>query len=288
MRTKIVSLSTYSLAALWAFHKKGKIDPLLAVLVLISALLIDMGTTAFNTFFDYYNGTDHKELNREKDKVLVHEEVVPGMAFIIGAVLFLLAAGLGFFIGIIAGWPVIFAGALCMAVGFFYTGGPYPISRTPLGELFAGGFLGSVFFLLVTFILTRQINADSIFVSLPSTILIASILTVNNTCDIKGDREAGRTTLSILLGPRLSKALIILQGIAVWSLCGGMVFLKLFPVTALIPFALGAILTLPVYRGMFRRGFRHETKGPSMGGISQIFMIFTLTMIAAILLNFWR
>ena len=33
-------------------------------------------------------------------------------------------------------------GLVCMAVGYLYTGGPFPISWTPFGELFSGVFMG--------------------------------------------------------------------------------------------------------------------------------------------------
>ncbi len=80
---------------------------------------------------------------------------------------------------------------------FFYTAGPKPVSSTPFGEIFAGGFLGTVLFLLVCFVSNRKIY---IFICSSFTsdfFVIAQILTVNNTCDIKGDRAAGRKTLSI-------------------------------------------------------------------------------------------
>ena len=37
---------------------------------------------------------------------------------------------------------ILAAGAVCFACGVFYTYGPIPISRQPLGELFSGFFYG--------------------------------------------------------------------------------------------------------------------------------------------------
>ena len=89
-------------------------------------------------------------------------------------------------------------------VGFLYTGGPYPISRTPFGELFAGGFLGSLLFVLSYYVQTLTFKWSAIVVSLPLLLLIGEILMVNNSCDRIADEIAGRRTLAILLGEQKS------------------------------------------------------------------------------------
>jgi len=60
----------------------------------------------------------------------------------------MIAGILGLILGYLTSFYLVLIGSFCMGVGFIYTGGPYPISRTPLGELFAGGFLGTVLFLI--------------------------------------------------------------------------------------------------------------------------------------------
>lgn len=264
----------------------SRLDPLLTALVLVAALAVDMGTTAFNSFFDYYNGTDNRTFNREADKIIVHKQAAPGLAFVTGAGLFLIAGALGLMIGLMTSWWVIVGGAISMAVGFFYTGGPAPISRGPFGEVFAGGFLGLVFFLLVVFIQTGALTPADLLAALPSTLMIAGILTVNNTCDLEGDTAAGRRTLSILLGKKLSSALIPAWGFLTLASLGCLAWFNYLPLWSLLPLAAAAGLSVPVYRSLFRRGFSHATKGPSMGGISRIFLLFSLGMAGALVLKF--
>lgn len=282
IRTKIVSVSTYVLASLYVLSQTGRLDPLKAVLMFIAMLLVDMGTTGFNTFFDFRRGVDTAKYNREESKVVVHEGVPWGWALLTSVFLFALAVPFGIALAFLAGWPVIPVGAGCMAVGFLYTGGPYPISRTPAGELFAGGTMGGVLFLLIFFIHAGVPDGRTVLASLPSTLLIAAILTVNNTCDMDGDRAAGRRTLSIVLGRRGGEAAAVLEvaaGFALLFLGGVFGYAPLWTPAAVLPFAILSGLEL---RTMHRRGYSHETKGPSMGGISKIFMLFTAA--AAILL----
>lgn len=278
MRTKIVSVSTYLLATLYVVARTGRVDPLRGVLMLTATLLVDMGTTAFNTFFDYWRGVDHPLFNRESSKVVIHEGVPGAYALLIAAGLFAAAAVLGILLAIAAGWPVLVVGAICMAVGFLYTGGPYPISRTPLGELFAGGFMGTVLFLLVWYVQAGRPDAGALLVSLPSTLMIAAILTVNNTCDIEGDKVSGRRTLSILLGRKGGEILGISLVSAGWVLIAVLGVFGALPRWAGIAVLPFAGLGYREFVTMHRRGYSHHTKGPSMGGISRVFLLFTAVL----------
>lgn len=275
MRTKIVSISAYLIGTLLAVYQSGSFDPVVAIVMLLAVLAVDMGTTGFNSFFDYYRGVDSRETNRESDKVLVHQGVPPGIALLLSLGLFALAMPLGILLAILVGWEIIPVGALCMAVGYLYNGGPLPISRTPVGELAAGGFLGFVLVALSFYTQRRELTPEALLVSLPSLLLVASILTVNNTCDIEGDRTAGRRTLSILLGPRIAPWLIYVLGIAGFLLTGYNAYRGALPASSGYLALLAAPPVIVEYRRMHRRGYSHETKGPSMGSISRVFAIYT-------------
>ena len=283
LRTKIVSVSTFFLALVYTAYS-GTIPPLVpAILTLAAALAVDMGTTAFNSYFDFIRRVDHRTENREREKVLVHEGVDPGMALVSGMGCFGVALVLGAIIALTRGLEIAVAGGLCMAVGFFYTGGPKPISTTPFGELFAGGFLGGVFFLIVVYILTGSVSITTAAAALPSTLMIASILAANNACDIEGDRRAGRRTLAILVGRTWAGRLVPVFGIVtliVVVFLGAMgVVSKLMPLLML----LAALPAAREYRRMFTEGFSHQTKSSVMGGISRVFLIFSLAYLLGLL-----
>jgi 1,4-dihydroxy-2-naphthoate octaprenyltransferase len=284
LRTKIISVSTYTLATVFVLATGSAVDPVLAALLFAAILCVDMGTTAFNSFFDFVRGVDNRLFTVETDKVLVHEGVAPGHALLVSVGLYAAAAVLGVFIALQIGWWVVGVGVLGMAVGFLYTGGPIPISRTPFGELFSGGFLGTVLFLVIVAAHGVPIRAG-LLASLPSTLLIASVLTVNNTCDIEGDVASGRRTLSIVMGARAGAFLVYGLGLLAF----------LFPALAalgvdgvgrfapppistigLLPLAAALVLAVFIYRSMERRGYSHATKPVNMRSIIRVVLIFTV------------
>jgi 1,4-dihydroxy-2-naphthoate octaprenyltransferase len=274
IRTKIISMGTFVSASLYTAAYQDTFSFLRFTLLAFAVLFVDMGTTGFNSYFDFISGTDTKELNLERDKVLVHEGVPARAALLISSLLFAAAGAIGLILAYLTSWYLLLVGGFCMLVGFLYTGGPLPISRTPLGELFAGGFLGSVLFLITNFVLSLSVTIEAALGSLPFLLLIGLILTVNNTCDIQADTVAGRKTLSIILGPDRSVTLmrftIVISYLltAVFSLSG------IYPIYTLGWAVPAFILTLQTLRTMVQRGFSLETKGISMGSVSRIFLLF--------------
>ena len=282
IRTKIISVSTYILASLYVILRRGTIDPLRALLMFIGMLLVDMGTTGFNSYYDFRGGVDDSRYNRERAKVIVHEYVPWGWALLVSLSLFALAIPFGIALAFLSGWPVIPIGILCMAIGFFYTGGPYPISRTAFGEVFAGGALGSVLFLLIWYVHAGLPDWEVFYISLPSSFVIAAILSVNNSCDIVGDKAAGRRTLSILLGARRGGILALMEVVTAFILlvlAGFLGILWRWGVLIIAPFGILSFLEM---KAMMKRGFRHETKELSMGAVSKVFVFFTAAGISVI------
>jgi 1,4-dihydroxy-2-naphthoate octaprenyltransferase len=116
--------------------------------------------------------------------------------------------------------------------------------------------------------------------SVPSFLFIASILTVNNCCDREGDTLAHRKTIAILWGPKANLLIILLPLLAYLAL-GVLAGFDVIPRTFFVAVIGGPALTIPAWRGMFRRGFSHTTKGPNMGAVTQAFLIYTLVSILA-------
>jgi len=283
LRTKIVSLSTYTVSLLYSIYVAGTVSPLLAFLVLAAALAVDMGTTGFNSYFDWYRNVDDPRFNRESAKVIIHEGVSPGSALLVSVLCYGVAVLLGLVIIAMTGPLVLVLGALSLFVGFFYSGGSRPISSTALGELFAGGFLGFVFFIVNYYILTGRMDLSACLVALPQSLAIGAILSVNNACDMVGDREGGRTTLAIVLGPKRAQRLVYAEGLAGLVLLAILAYRSFLPVMTLWLVLPALAFILAEYGNMHRRGYSHETKGPNMQSISKIFIIQSMVYIVALL-----
>lgn len=276
IRTKIISMGTFISASFYAsLHTDLWSWPRFIVMA-IAVFFVDMGTTGFNSYFDFINGTDNQVYNLEKDKVLVHEGVHPNVALAISLSFFGIAAVLGLLLAWWTSWYLLLAGAISMAVGFLYTGGPYPISRTPFGELFAGGFLGSVLFMITNYVLTLSFTKITFLVSIPHLLLIALILTVNNSCDRIADSIAGRKTLSILLSEKMMITLMKVVLFLSFALAALFSQLSYLPWPTTVTMILAYFMAYQIYREMEKRGFSLETKGVSMSSVSQIFLIYCL------------
>jgi 1,4-dihydroxy-2-naphthoate octaprenyltransferase len=179
---------------------------------------------------------------------------------------------------------VVAAGALCMAVGFLYNAGPLPLSSTPLGELFAGGFLGSALFLITYYVGSGVLSLHGFLISLPFTLYIASILTVNNSCDLEGDRSAGRKTIVVLCGPLCGRLIIYSAGAGAYALLIAYAAAGLFPETLYYTAPPALLLAVREYVRMERRGYSHATKGANMNAIVRLFALFGMAVMAALLL----
>ena len=285
LRTKIVSAGTYTAATAYMYSLGITFNAGAASLMLAAVLCVDMGTTAFNTYFDYLKGVDSKDFNYEKDKVLIHENVDPGSALLTALALFFIAAVMGAVLAFWRGLVLIPLGAFSMAIGFFYTAGPKPLSYTPFGEIAAGGFLGTVLFLLVCFVQTGTFTVSAFTASLPLFFMISQILTVNNTCDIKGDTEAGRKTLSIITGPLFSRYIILFETAAATAsvfYAGYKAHLSPYQFWGIPLFLIMAAKNL---KKLHKKGLTEEKKEYSMGIISELFLEFIFIYSALFILK---
>jgi 1,4-dihydroxy-2-naphthoate polyprenyltransferase len=276
MRTKVVSVSTLAGATIYALRETGRLDPLVLALTVPAVLFVDMGTTAFNSFFDYWRGVDRGPRLQEADKVLVTEGVPALAAFFIAAACYFVAACLGLVLALRLGAWVLGWGALCLAAGFLYNGGPRPISRTPLGELVAGGFLGTALFLVAFRLQAGGWGARP---------LLASILAVNNACDVVEDEASGRMTLAIFLGPKPAALLPIVLGAAAYLATIGLGMARVIPLAAAPTGAAAALASIPLYARMIRRGFSHGAKSRNMRAILGGFAIWSLGFVAGLVLR---
>ncbi|WP_203361403.1 1,4-dihydroxy-2-naphthoate polyprenyltransferase [Bacillus sp. REN10] len=198
--------------ALAVAYTSLQIDLFLAMLM--ACLLIQAATNMFNEYFDYVRGLD-TEHSVGIGGAIVRNGVQPRTVLTMGFAFFGIALLLGIYICANTTWWIAVIGIICMAAGYFYTGGPLPIAYTPFGELTAGFFMGFVIILLSFYIQTGFISSSSILVSVPISILVGSILLANNIRDLDGDKENGRKTLAILVGRK--RAIQVLAGMFIMS-----------------------------------------------------------------------
>jgi 1,4-dihydroxy-2-naphthoate polyprenyltransferase len=177
----------------------GEVKGSLFLAMLLASILIQAATNMFNEYYDYIRGLDN-EKSVGIGGAIVRDGVSPKTVMGIAVSFCAAAVGLGIYICMESSWWLALVGSLCIAAGYFYTGGPWPIAYTPFGELVAGLFMGLIIIVIAFFIHTGTVSLASILVSIPIALLIGAILMANNIRDRVGDEKNGRRTLAILLG----------------------------------------------------------------------------------------
>lgn len=187
--------------------KQGDIHFGLFFAMLIASLLIQAATNMFNEYYDFKRGLD-TEHSVGIGGTIVRDGIKPKTVMQLALGFYGIALLLGVYICMNSSWYLALVGLICMAVGYLYTGGPFPISYTPFGEFFSGLFMGMFIILITFFIQTGTVTTESILFSIPILVLVSAINLSNNIRDLDGDKENGRKTLAVLFGKK--RAVILL------------------------------------------------------------------------------
>lgn len=176
--------------------------------MLIASVFIQMATNMFNEYYDFKRGLD-TEKSIGIGGAIVRNGVKPKTVLNLAFLLYAISVLIGIYICMETSWWLALVGIVSMMIGYFYTGGPYPIAYTPFGELVSGVVMGMLLILIAFYIQTGTVTAEAVLLSIPSMLLVGAIMMANNIRDLEGDKENGRRTLAILAGR--SNAITILM-----------------------------------------------------------------------------
>ncbi len=211
IKTKITSIFAFLMTIAYIFYLDKPINWKLTLIFFVSMFVFDLTTTAINNYID--TKTNHQTLDFKRSTALI-----------IIYVLFMVSAGFGLYLAYLTDVVVLLLGGVCFICGVFYTFGPVPISRQPLGEVFSGLFYGLLIPFLLLYInmpegtyLTLKpgldlISLDMRVMPLVTVILLsvapicttANIMLANNICDVDKDISVMRYTLPYYLGNKPS------------------------------------------------------------------------------------
>lgn len=263
LKTKVASVFPMTLGILWAIYRYQTFNWLNTLLFVLAVLSFDMCTTAINNSMDYHKAKD--ETYRKESNVIGKFSL--DFRQMIGIVFALLIFSVIISLVLVwrTSWLLLPMGALCFLIGIFYTFGPIPLSRMPLGEVFSGVTMGFGIFFLAVFIqqpdllLTSQVSGqwmtlqfswtkiiDIIFMSLPLVTLIANIMLANNTCDLEEDIRNHRYTLVYYIGKKNALKLYFVLASLPWLLWIIYCLTGFLPIWAL----LGLIGVWPAYKSL--------------------------------------
>lgn len=176
------------------------------VAALIGSVLIQVGTNLANDYSDAKRGADSVD-RLGPVRVTASGLVAPPRVLVATWLAFGVAVAAGLYLATVAGPVILAVGAVSIAAGVLYTGGPRPYGYQGLGELFVFLFFGLVAVNGSYYVQLERLDWLPFALSLPVGFLATAILAVNNVRDIDTDRRAGKLTLAVRLGHRQARRL---------------------------------------------------------------------------------
>ncbi len=261
IKTKITSTFAFLMTVAYLLYQEQQIRWGLTLLFFAAMFIFDLTTTAINNYIDTKNNHQTLQFKRRTALIIIY-------------VLFLTGAGLGLYLAYLTDVIVLLAGGLCFLCGVFYTYGPVPISRMPLGEVLSGLFYGLLIPFIILYInmpvgtyLTLDLNWETVNLSLevmPFLALIlfsvipfcttANIMLSNNICDLEKDIAVKRHTLPYYIG---RKAIYLFAGL--YYLCY-LAVIAMVATRMISPVCLLSLLTIVPVQKNINVFFRKQDK----------------------------
>jgi hypothetical protein len=205
-----------------------------SILLILACILMQSSVNTLNDYVDFIKGNDsEKDYVEESDAVLIYNSVPPKQVLILGIIYLVLGAMLGIVACRESGFLPLVIGSIGGIIIFLYSGGPYPISYLPIGELVSGFVMGILIPLGVVAVSDGKLHKEIFLHALPLMIGIGLIMMTNNGCDIEKDLEAKRWTLAVLLGRKNIKNLYHIL-IVIWLLMISFLAIWLLGIVGLI------------------------------------------------------
>ncbi len=176
-----------------------------AVMALVVALALQIGTNYVNDYADGVRGTDEVRVGPVR---LVAGKLASVREVKLAALgCFGVAGVAGLILAIRVSYWLIPIGLLCGLAGWAYTGGRHPYGYLGLGEALVFIFFGLVATAGSAYVQHLPFSYGfefpwpfAIWASVPVGLLAAALLQANNLRDVETDKESGKKTVAVRLG----------------------------------------------------------------------------------------
>ena len=246
IQTIIISALPYIIGSLMASYYYHHFNLVYWLWLFIAVISFHLAVNGHNQYTDYlrYKKNHVTSYNNILEKFDISRKWARNVIIL----LILNSATIGIILSFKVGWIILLIGFFSYLIGYCYSGGPYPILKTPFGEPASGITMGYNITLLGLYINIYNIHpfddffwAKAIIVTCPAIFVIANVMLANNICDMEEDVKIGRKTLPYYIGHK--NALIVLCTYYVLAY----LFLVLSIVLHYLPtLALCSLLTIPL------------------------------------------
>jgi 1,4-dihydroxy-2-naphthoate octaprenyltransferase len=249
-----------------------------AILCLLFAFTMQIDANFINDFFDCINGNDDE--TRLGPRRACAQGWISIDAMKKGIALTTVAACIiGLPLVIFGGFEMILVGLICVIFCFLYT---THLSYLGLGDLLVIVFFGMIPVCISYYVQLHTVTLECFVASIASGIVIDTLLIVNNFRDCENDKKAGKNTLVVRLGLRLSGYLYMSIGLIACII--GLTYWRYGQIWAFILPFIYLFLHLLTYNKMmkFKRG---KALNIILGQTARNIFIYGLTVVIGILLN---
>ena len=297
LRTKIASVIPFVVGLLYSIWTFGNFNAVNMALFFIGMLCFDMATTVMNNLMDYVKAKN--ETYRQEENIIGTSSLTVKQATMIFGSLVGVATIIGIILVVRTNVILLFVGMLCFVIGIFYTFGPIPISRMPLGEVLSGVTMGFGIFWIVIFLNTPETSFAWMgleegmlivrlallahfkvaLLSLPLVCTIANIMLSNNLCDLETDITNHRYTLVYYIGK--ATALKLYKGLYLVSFIA-MVLAVVFKIAPIL--MIGTLVVgIPVYKNIQLFIQKQEKRTTFALAIKNMIMIHVVQMVLLVI-----
>lgn len=218
-KTLPVSIMPVVVGTALAWDEVGAVKGLPLLAALLCAVLIQIATNLHNDAADHERGADTEE--RVGPARVTAQGWLSARAVRRGALLcFALAVAGGVYLVTVGGWPIMAIGFFSVVAGWAYSGGFKPIAYTAMGEVFVFLFFGLAAVVGSHWLQALAPASAPWIAGAMMGFMAAAVLMVNNYRDLEQDEAAGRRTLAIVLGRRVSKTVYSGLMLAPYALVG--------------------------------------------------------------------
>lgn len=234
------------LGGMIAWTTEGRFNPGYFLLVLLGLILNHMALNMTDDYYDFRHLVDAFAMNRENpytggSGILSAGLIQPRKMRDVFTLFYLVAIGIGIFLGVTRGSFILFLLAIGFFCAYFYTAPPIKFGYRGFGEIAQLLCFGPGIGLGAYYVQAQRVSWEAFFGTLPFGIMLFSMITINEIPDYVEDRQGGKMNLVARFGREAGVWLFILSLFAAYGAILSGVILGRIP-----PLGLISLMTLPI------------------------------------------
>lgn len=267
IQTIIISALPYIIGSVMASYYYHNFNLVYSLWLFLAVICFHLAVNGHNQYTDYarYKQNHITSYNNILEKF----NITKSWARKIIIILTLISVIIGTILSIKVGWIILLIGILSYLIGYCYSGGPYPILKTPFGEPASGITMGYNITFLGLYINMYNVHpfdnffwAKAIIVAGPAIFVIANVMLAYNICDVAEDVKIGRKTLPYYTGRKTALTILCCYYVLAYIFLILGIVLKYLPIITL-----GSLLTIPLVYHTTKTFVKNPHKESTFTGI---------------------